>query len=361
MAIEDPETGEQVNQVIITVAENRWCIGVSPLWTRNRSKPYGSFHPIPDPRWFHSPGKIEIGERLQYAINKKVSRIYDALDVWIDPPVLFDENSGFDPLKLMTGPGAHVAMDGNVGDDFVRQLQPDMRGMQLGFSEVEVLWRWLQQTLGLSEDIAIGGQQKSGSRETAHSVERRARAVETRQAMEIAQAEVGWFEPMAHGFVEMDRMWLPTDVELQLIGAHSAFDPVTGRFPTPTLRSDDPNNRMTLEELNVELNVRALGATRRLTQLSEMQGIQGFVGTIGPLLPALNLIAFVRQVLPKFGFRNVDTLMNTEDQMLRAFELQAEAAARGSGNGGNGNGSAPGRSFSPAENAATQGIVTSAL
>jgi hypothetical protein len=329
MAVTDPVTGEQVSQVIITVADYNHVLRVSPIDTWSRDKPWLDYHPLGDPRWFHTPSKIELGERLQWAINKWISRKADSLDAWIDPIILMDENADIDPNKFFAGPGSIVSANGPVDEKVIRQLIPDLRGIQITYQEVQQMYQWLQQVLGVAEDISFGVGAR-GTRESAQSAFQRARAVGVLLGLEAMLFEEQILEPICQRFVQYDRQYLPLRDELMTIGASAVWDVGTGTFVAPA------KVEMSLDELNRDLPVRALGATRYITEQTRMQGVQGFLSVLGPLLPALNIRAFVRQVLPVFFFRNVDELVNTEEQMMQYYAMAAQAS--GKKNGGNGAG-----------------------
>lgn len=331
----DPETGEFCTMMRATVLNEQHLLSFVPVPHWDRKPPYVDWGPLVDAHYYYPPGKVEIGARLQAAINKWVSRGLDILDLYADPLWLFDENSGLDPNQLFTGPGNALGV--NLGaqkiSDVIMQLVPDLRGYNVSMDQVDRMWQWLQQVLGMSADISLGAGEVGSDRQSAHEWVGRERAIDLRQRLELMLLEEMTLIPLWNAFVQMNRQWLPLPREIALIGSNALYDPVTGQIVPPTREILD------YRDLEGHLDTYPLGVTRQLSLQSRQANAERALALLTPFLPALNMRAFVMQLLPLFGFPNVTELTNTQQEMQAALAMGL-ALEQGGGRGIRGNGGA---------------------
>ena len=320
------EDGTPTLDVIITVANRR--VLLRAIANPHGKKPFGRYAPFEDPHYFYAPGKVEIGEKLQAAVNRLANTKLDVLDLNIAPPTLYNENSGFNPRKMFSGPGVYMGVNGPVDETQIRQISPDMRGVQSVFTELEQMWRWMQQSTGIIEDVSQGI--GASDRQTAREFVGRQEAVSTRLALEARLAEVQWLEPLGNAFVGMDRKFLPLPMQVKLIGAHATWDPIAERFIAP-----EPLN-VSAEDLMEDRDVRATGATRTISKQARVMNQQAALPLLAAnpqVAAAINWRVFVRQFLHLLDIPNVDSMMNTEEQMLQSMQTHMAINAKPSASG----------------------------
>lgn len=312
------DQGEEVTELLITVADRNWVLNAiaNPHW--DRSKPFGAYRPFEDPHFFHPPGKAEVVEKLQVAMNRLANSRLDLLDLTIFPPLFYNENSGLMPRRMFAGPGAMIGMNGSVAESELRQMQFDLRGAGLSMAEGETIWKWMQQSTGIIEDVSQGV--GASDRQTAREFVGRAEAVSTRLEQEVRLAEVQWLEPLGNSFVEMNRQYLPLEQEVRLIGSHAVWDTVSERFVAPE------QIRITQQDLDSDYDVRATGATRAIGKAQKIAGLQQAAQILAPVpqvAATVNWRLFVRQYLSEL-LPNVDQVMNTEQQQQQALATAAQ-------------------------------------
>lgn len=312
--------GELVTELLITVADRNWVLNAIPNPHWDRMKPFGAYRPFEDPHFFHPPGKADVVEKLQIAMNRIANSRLDLLDLAIFPPIFYNENAGLMPRRMFAGPGAMIGMNGSVAESELRQMQFDLRGAGLSFSEGETLWRWMQQSTGIIEDVSQGVQGAGSDRQTAREFMGRAEAVSTRLEQEVRLAEVQWLEPLGNSFVEMNRQYLPLETQVRLIGSHAVWDDVSERFVPPEQIS------ITQQDLDSDYDVRATGATRAIGKAQKLMGMQQAAQILAPVpqvAATVNWRLFVRQWLNEL-VPNVDQIMNTEAQQQQALMMAAQ-------------------------------------
>lgn len=329
LAVWDPETKTWCNHVHTTVANGKHLLRCVPIPHWDREAPYHKHSPIVDPHFFWAPGKVEIGMRLQAAINKYVSRGMDFLDLYLDPVWVHDLNSNIDPEQLFTGPGNVIGAEGPIDDKALRQFSPDLRGYQVNLQQVGVLWQWLQQALGMSADISLGAGEVGSDRQTAHEWVGRERAIDLRLRLELFKFEEEMIIPLWQKFVQMDRQWLSFPAEIDAIGTQAIWDDASAQFLAPM------REEISLEEMRPDLDIRPIGVTRQLSLQTRMANVERVMPLLGPFLPALNMRSFIADILPLYGFYDVESKLNTEEQMRMAI---ATMLATGTGEGGKGAG-----------------------
>lgn len=300
-----------ITDFVITVANEQYVLRAVPMWTYDQKKPFLKYSPFEDPEVFWAPGKMEVGAKSQVAVNRLANNQLDAYDRWIDPPWIINVNSAIVPSTLHGGPGARIFTEGPTDDSDIRQLIPDMRNVQTAFGEIGQLWKWMQQATGITEDIGQG--MKSGGRQSATEFAGRSDAVNSRMALETMLAEKNFLEPMGQMFWDLNRQYLDTPHLIRQIGSHAVYDEVTGRFQPPEL------DLVTDLDLARSFDIRATGATRQMSKVARQQSLSAFMPALIPFMPALNIRAFMRQILPIMDFTNVDELINSEEEMMQAL------------------------------------------
>lgn len=313
-AVWDPERRVWTTHVVITVLNGKHLLRVAPNPHWDNRKPYFSHAPIVDPHFFWGPGKVEIGMRLQAAINKYVSRGLDFLDLYLDPSWLVDENSGIDPDQLFTGPGNTILANGDVSEKAIRQIIPDLRGYNISLEQIGLLWQWLQQTLGMSADISLGAGEVGSDRQTAHEWVGRESAINLRARLELLRFEREALIPILNAFQRMNRQWLPFPVELGLLGEQAIYDVGSRRFIPPE------QMRLDLEEMFPEMPPRPLGLSRQLSVQARQANVERLLPLLGPFMAALNMRSFVADILPLYGFYDVASKLNSPDEMRAALQ-----------------------------------------
>jgi len=314
---------------VITIANRKHLLRARPNPYWKKIIPFGAYSPMADTKYFHAPGKIEIGEKLQYASNRIANQKMDALDLFIDPVFLYNRRAGLDVRNLRMRPGRWFGADGDVSDANVRPLVPDLRGLSTAYTELEQQWRWIQQGTGIVEDIVQGGVAGGSDRQTAREWLGRSEAVSNRIVLETRLAERQWLEPLATQFVELDRQFLPFPQTVRMLGASAVLDPVTLQ---PLMEQD----QIGVNDLLPDYDTRALGATRQLGKAAIQQNMVTALQAIqaNPIaLQTMNWVAFFRQFLTAFDFQNVDELMNTQS-LVQAAAQQVLANAPKEGTGG---------------------------
>lgn len=301
---------------VITIANGKVVLRnrPNPFW--HGQIPFLAYCPQPDPHYFHGPGKIEIAEKMQYTANRLVNQKLDALDLTVDPMWLANSSLGIDSQALMTKAGRVIKIDGPIGEDMIRTLSPDLRGLQAAYQEVEFLWQAIQQSTGIIEDTVQGA--PASRRQTAREFMGRQENVLTRLMLEARLAEECFVEPLADLFVAMNKQFLPVPKEIRILGSDAMINPITGmRFPTQT-------TTMQLDDIVHDYRARAVGSTQMLGKQLQQQQLMTLMQVAGGNPVAAQMInwtAFIRQLFEVFDLKNVDELLLTEPtQMNKAAE-----------------------------------------
>lgn len=285
---------------------------------RNRPNPFWFGHlpflvycPMQDPHYFHGPGKIEITEKIQFAANRFANQKMDAVDLVIDPMFLVNRQSGIDTQNLFTRAGKVIGIDGPIDDTVIRPISPDLRGLQVAYTEIAQLWQYIQQATGVIEDTVQGGA-PAGSRQTLGEFRGRQANVMTRLMLESVLADEGFVEPLANTFRALNRQFLNVPHEVKIMGTDAMVNPVTG-LPLP----QEPVE-INLEDINMDYRARAVGSIHMLGKEYRQQSLMLLLQTMSAHPVAAQLVnwnAFFRQIFQAFEFRNLDELfMNQPNQ-----------------------------------------------
>lgn len=305
-----PEDGAK-NRVI-TVANGRVLLRNSPNPYWSGEIPFLSYSPMQDPHYFHAPGKIEIAERLQASANRLASQQLDVLDLIVDPMWLVDRSKGIDLNRLFSRTGRVIEVDGPVTDT-MQPIFPDLRGMQLGWQEIGLIWKQIQQGSGIVEDTVMGG--GSTKRQTAREFLGRQEAVSNRLLLEARLAEEGFIEPLAMAFRALNRQYLDVPREVAYAGPHALRNVVTGEETGFEQISVD------FEDIELDLKkVRARGATQFLSKAARQENLFRLMqmATVNPAAATLvNWANFLRYTFIEHDMP-IDELLNTPEEAIAA-------------------------------------------
>lgn len=309
-------------------------IGNRNILMRNRPNPYWhgeipyiEYSPMPDPHYFHGMGKCEVGSKMQMTANRFANQKLDGMDLWSDPPWLVNRQSGFDTKNLFLRAGRVIGTDGPVDDSSIRQLTPDLRGLQNLFGEIGQLWQWIQQGTGIVEDTVQG--LPSSGRQTAREYLGRQEQVLTRLMLEARLAEEGFIEPLANAFRQLNKQYLQTPHELKILGSQALIDPLTGfALPQEPVPID-------LSDLNPDYRARAVGSTQMLGKSAKQQNLIGVTQVMNgnpALMQLVNWGNWLKYTMHTFDIENPESMLNTAMTMVNQNAL-APPPAPGAGPG----------------------------
>jgi hypothetical protein len=282
----------------IVVANNAYVLLNEPFpWAHGRLDfVFFAYSPFADPHYFFAPGKLEIGLSLQRAENKFINQTLDGLDFAINPPTFVDEKLLLDPrgLQLKAGRIMKVQGDPHAG---IYPFQFPLQGLQFGIEATGVLDKMLQKGTGLIDDVGMG--MGGPARETARGVLARSEAQGSRIDMETQLAEIMWKVFDADASMELNRQFMTSHREAQLLGDIANFDPVTG------LTNQMPAGatvQITPDDVAVRLRARAVGTSQRLSKAMQQQNALLMMntafqaaGAMGPAgIAQYNLLGWVR-------------------------------------------------------------------
>lgn len=295
----------------------------NPFW--HGQIPFLSYSPMPDPHYFHGPGKMEIAEKMQFSANRFANQKMDALDITIDPMWLVNSSLGIDTENLFSRAGRVIKVDGSIGEDSIRPLSPDLRGINTAYEEIQFLWNAIQQATGIIEDTVQGA--PASRRQTKAEFQGRQENVLTRLMLEARLAEENFVEPLANMMVALNKQFLDVPHEVKILGNDAIVNPITG-FPLP----QEPITIDNMEDVNHDYRARAVGSTQMLGKQMQQNQLMTLMQVMGgnPVgMQMVNWTAFFRQVFDAFQLRNVDELLNPSPTQLNMM-----AAQQGQGGGG---------------------------
>lgn len=292
-------------QRVITLANGKILLRnrPNPFW--HGQLPFLAYSPMPDPHYFHGPGKIEVAEKMQFAANRFANQKMDAIDLVIDPMWLVNRGMVPDTQNLFSRAGKIVGIDGPVTDDNIKSLAPDIRGLQVAYTEIAQLWQWIQQGTGIIEDTVQGGAPAT-SRQTLGEFRGRQENVMTRLMLEARLAEEGFIEPLANMFRRLNQQFLTVPHAVKILGTDAVTNPITGR-PMP----QEPMS-INLDDVNMDYSARAIGATQLLGKQVKQQNMIMLLQAASAHPAAATLVnwdAFFRQIFKEFDFKNVNELV----------------------------------------------------
>jgi len=321
-------------QRVITIANGNVLLRNRPNPWWHARKPFLHYSPMRDPHQFFGPGKAEVSEKLQVSANKIACQKLDALDLFIDPMFVANRNAGIDRRKLRTRPGGVIESD-VPPPEAIQALVPNMQGVQNAYQEIQDLWRWMQQSTGIIEDVVMG--MGAGSRVTAREFMGRQENVSVRLLLESRLAEEMWIEPLAQIFRALNRQLLTVPKELKILGMNAVLDPVTGQ-------AIQENPVVEMGDLYRDYDVRAMGATQALGKQERSQRLSMLFQMFSahPAGAALiNWAAFFREMFLANELYNVQELLNPPPGQMAQLQMTQGLSPLGGSPTGNGGGQGP--------------------
>lgn len=244
--------------VVITVANEKVVLRYEPNPFWHKRIPFGMYTPMPDMHSLHGTGKCEIGEKIQAAINKLANIKLDALEIFAHPMFFVSNNSGLDTQQLVSRPGKLLQVNGEKVGDTVFPVSPDVRALQMLWTEIQQLSGFEQMGTGIPSDVVQGID--AADRETARGFLSRKESAMGRLASEAAIAEQMVVVPLARDFHENNRQWLPLPKQIAMLGMNAVIDPDTG-MPMPPQQET-----LSLDDLNQEYSIRPVGASKMMSK-----------------------------------------------------------------------------------------------
>lgn len=294
---------------VISVAEDKVLLRNEPIPFWDGEKPFLSYSPTRDPHYFFAPGMVEMTQKMQFTANRLANQKLDALDLLIDPVMMYDKNRFPNKQELYVRSGKTIGTDGPPGE-VVTPWAPDMRGVQLAYEEIDQLWQWVETGTGVIRDTIAGG--AVTKRQTAREWQGRSERAMSRLALEARCAEEVWIEPLFNAFRRMNRQFLPLPKVVRILGQGALVNPITG-LPMPP---EPPV--VSLSDINQDYDVRAVGASQALGQQQQAQNLILAIQALGatPAAMTLNWPAISRQVFTALELKNVDELTFSLAQMM---------------------------------------------
>jgi len=307
---------------VITVANGRYLLRNRPMPFWSLKKPIRTYSPIQDPHYIYAPGKAEIAKKMQIIANRFVNQQLDVLDLFIDPVFFANRSFNMPTQNLVMRPGRFFFGDGSPQEN-IMPLSPDMNGFQMGVQMTEIIWKWMQQGLGIVEDTVMG--QGAGNRTTAREYLGRSEAVATRLLLESRLFESTCFEPLMDDWTDLNRQMLDLPHEVLLLGQSATRDTLTGGEIPDTKRQ-----YISGTDLVPNYEARAQGSLSRLGKGVRQQNLTLLLQAASgnPVVAsAVNWINFFRQIFMVFDIQNVDELINTQEGMQKILELSGKGGA----------------------------------
>jgi hypothetical protein len=232
-----------------------------PFWSMEKN--FIAHSPMPDMHHFHGIGKIEPVASLAMAANKLTSNRLDVLDLVLQPAMFVSDTTELEAQNLVLWPGRVIKVHGETGDTNIRPVQFDLSAYPLVVNEVEAISRYIDQGTGIQRDTIMG--MLSGDRQTAREFLGRMEQARTRLGLETRLFEIQVIEKLADACRQHTRQYGTFPYMVSLIGTNASFDPDTGQ-PIP-----DETGMVSLEDVNADHRIRAVGATNMLSKTMQQQ------------------------------------------------------------------------------------------
>lgn len=305
-------TPDGVTERIITVANGRYVFRSRPIPTNDGSKPVFAFQATPDPHHFFAIGKAEATAKLQIVANRFTNQQLDALDSFINPSFVYNSNN-INENDMYLAPGRAIPANGSVNDSFLA-IQPDLRGIEFGTAKTAEVWRWIQQTTGIVEDVGMGLQSQ---RQTAREFVGRQEAVATRLISEARMAEKLFVEPVANTMMADNRVYLSLPRELTILGDNAQIDPASGQEIQISRVS------LTPADLAPHYYARARGAISKLSKGVASQNMITAMqlASSNPVVAgAVNWVGFFRELFINLEIKNINEIISTQQEFKEMRE-----------------------------------------
>jgi hypothetical protein len=297
----------------------------SPHWSLK--KHFRSYSPMPDMHFFHGMGKIEPVASLAMTANKLVSNRLDVLDLVLQPAMFVSDSTELEAQNLVLWPGRVIKVHGETGETAIRPVQFDLSAYPLVVNELESISRYIDMGTGIQRDTVMG--MLSGDRQTAREFLGRMEMARTRLGLEAKLMEIQVVERLAEDFRLLTRQYGTFPQLVSLIGTNAVQDPDTGEQ-----LQDESRAEVTLDDINADHLIRALGASNMLSKAMQRQD---FVTTIQAMsqnpfaLQKTNWDAFLSKWWRAFDFNPREMILK-QANMLPPEEggtAGAEAGAPG--------------------------------
>lgn len=282
----------------ITIAAGSVVLRNDPLnqvYWHNRL-PFIAYSPMPDPHYFFGMGKARIAEPLQNAAARLSNQKLDALDLAINPMWFMNMQALSGNQNLYTKPGRVFPVRGNP-NEVVMPVTPNLQGVNMSFTEIESLWKYIQQSTGIVEDTVMGG--GGGGRQTAREYLGRQESVLSRLNLEAMLASSEFVEPLAEHFRDLNQQFLPLPSQLKMLGQNAMVDPVTG-LPLP-----QEDFEITEEVINQDWKARAVGPLMMLTKTMQQQNAMQLMQVMSAnpvIVQATNWVSFAKKIYQLFDW-----------------------------------------------------------
>ena len=324
---------------VISVANGTVVLRNEPNPFYLNEKPFLMYSPMPDPHFPFGPGRIEVGAKMQWSANRLASQKLDVMDLIVDPVLLYDKNRFRALQELQVRAGKPIGVDGDP-NEALKPLTFDIRGVQLAYTEIDQMWTWIEQGLGIQRDTIAGG--PNARRQTRAEFVGRQESGLTRLGLEGRLAEEAWVEPLANVYRGLNKQFLPMPKELKILGMGATVNPVTGLPMAP-----EQPVVLTLDDINADYDVRAVGSSQMINrQMQQQNGVLLLQAISANPVAAqmVNWVAYFRNLFMLFDYKNVDELLNTNPALQAAA---ANANQEGQQNGTAAAGAQKPSDFSP--------------
>ena len=301
--------------VVLTIANDRYLLRAVENPFDHRQKPFLQYSPTPDPHYFHAPGKAEIAHQMQIAGNRFVNQQLDAADLLVHPMFAYNRQMGVNTRNLWAGPGRIFGVDGDPSQA-IKPLIMDFKGLQTGGAMASTMWQFIQMGTGVQEDTVMGMDSGGSDRQTAREFMGRREASGTRLMLESVLYDSKYLEPLGNFYQSMNHQFLELPRQVLVLGDAAILDPNTGE------RIDETRVTIDGEELNNQYAARAMGTTMHMSAETEkanmLQMFQVLASANEQVTGAFNMVNFFRDMLQKFGFKNVNEIVNNQQQLQQA-------------------------------------------
>jgi hypothetical protein len=304
---------------------NRAVIGRDREFPHVGGLPFTKAAPLEDTADFWSPGLVEIGERLQILKDRWGSNAADIMDLYADPMWIYNEGAGLDVRKLYSRTGHHIPVsNAELGlDQVLRQISPDLRGLQMLYPAGDELWNEMQRGTGQREESMGGAISK---RQSAREYLGRQDAGADRARLEMFLLEEQTVQPMMTMFRDLDRQFLTKTQEFRIAGTAAFRDPTTGQT-VPPVASADAWDMMDDFDLVPVASSRISGLDAQRAQATMV--FQAMAG-LPMLAERINPDAALRMLVGSIEGANVDDLIVQDEEQIQLNRM-ALMAQKGGG------------------------------
>jgi len=281
----------------------------------NQAKPFIACSPMSDGYGFDGISKAEIAFGPQRTADRINNQKLDAVDLLLDNQWVVSNTANINTQNLFSRTGRVILVDGPADDSNIRPLSPDMRNVQLGNSEIEQLFSFMQLGTGQTEALMGGG--GGGGRETARGFLGRQENALTRVAMESLAIEQGMVEPLANAFWELDRRLLPKPYT-KYIGSIASVNAITGMPYQERVTVDE-------DDFASDYKARAVGASQMLGRSIRQQDYIAFsqmMQTNPAAIQIVNWANWLKQGFQLFDYPNFQDFLNSQPSMVNLMAAQ---------------------------------------